>query len=161
MALASGNIQTAFEAAQEIKDPQLFDKLAQTAVTLGNYAITEKCYQGTKAFDKLNFFYSITGSRDKLNLMGKVASQVDDPMLKYNTSLLTANVEERVKTLVEAGQLPLAYMAARAHNLTDMVEYIESELTESEEYDETAIMDETAKFLAKSKALVPLRPISL
>ena len=130
-------------------------------MTLGNYSITEKCYQGTKAFDKLNFFYSVTGSRDKLNLMSKVASQVDDPMLKYNTSLLTANVEERVKTLVEAGQLPLAYMAARAHNLTDMVEYIESELTESEEYDETAIMDETAKFLAKSKALVPLRPINL
>jgi hypothetical protein len=58
-------------------------------------------------------------------------------MLRYNTSVLTANIEERVKTLVEAGQLPLAYMTARAHNLTDMVEYIESEMTESEEYDET------------------------
>ena len=55
----------------------------------------------------------------------------------------------------------MAYMAARAHNLTDMVEYIESELTESAEYDETQIMDETAKYLAKSKALVPLRPINL
>ena len=77
--------------------------MAQTAVTLGNYGITEKCYQGTKAFDKLNFFYSITGSSDKLKLMGQVASQVDDPMLRYNTSVLTANIEERVKTLVEAG----------------------------------------------------------
>lgn len=82
-------------------------------------------------------------------------------MLRFNTSVLTANIEERVKTLIDAGQLPLAYMAARAHNLTDMVEYIETELTESEEYDETQIMDETAKYLAKSKALVPLRPINL
>lgn len=93
--------------------------------------------------------------------MQNVASSVDDPMLMFNTSVLTGNVEERVKTLVAAGQLPLAYMAARAHNLTDMVEYIESEITDSAEYDETQIMDETQKYLAKSKALVPLRPIHM
>ena len=52
-------------------------------------------------------------------------------------------------------------MAARAHNLTDMVEYIETEMQESDEYDEVQIMDETAKYLAKSKALVPLRPINM
>lgn len=46
-------------------------------------------------------------------------------MLRYNTSLMTANVEERCKTLVETGQLALAYLAARSHNLTDMVEMIE------------------------------------
>ena len=93
--------------------------------------------------------------------MGNVAANVEDPMLRFNTSVLTANIEERVKTLVDAGQLPLAYMAARAHNLTDMVEYIETEMTESEDYDETSIMDETQKYLAKSKALVPLRPINM
>ena len=161
LALASGDIRKAFEAAQELKDPKLFEKLAQTAVSLGNYDITEKCYQGTRAFDKLNFFYAITGSIGKLNQMGNVAANVEDPMLRFNTSVLTANVEERVKTLVDAGQLPLAYMAARAHNLTDMVEYIESEMTESEEYDETSIMDETQKYLSKSKALVPMRPINM
>ena len=42
-----------------------------------------------------------------------------------------------------------------------MVEYIESEMTDNAEYDETAIMDETQKYIAKSKALVPLRPISM
>ena len=92
--------------------------------------------------------------------MQNVASSVDDPMLMFNTSVLTANVEERVKTLVAAGQLPLAYMAARAHNLTDMVEYIESEMTESEDYDETQIMDETQKYIERSKALVPVKPIN-
>jgi hypothetical protein len=35
--------------------------------------------------------------------MGQLASTLDDPILKYNTSLLTANVEERVRTLVESG----------------------------------------------------------
>ena len=72
-------------------------------MTLGNYPITEKCFQTTRAFDKLNFFYATTGSIGKLNQMGNVASKVEDPMLRFNTSVLTANVEERVKTLVDAG----------------------------------------------------------
>lgn len=93
--------------------------------------------------------------------MQNVASSVNDPMLRFNTSVLTGNVEERVRTLISAGQLPLAYMAARAHNLTDMVEEIESEMTDNADFDETAIMDETQKYIAKSKALVPLRPINM
>ena len=58
----------------------------------------------TKSFDKLNFFYAITGSIEKLNKMSNVACpKINDPMLTFNTSVLTANVEERVKTLVDAG----------------------------------------------------------
>lgn len=69
LALASGNLQVAFEAAKELKDNELFIKLAQTATTLGNYDITEKCYQATRSFDKLNFFYATTGSHTKLHKM--------------------------------------------------------------------------------------------
>lgn len=93
--------------------------------------------------------------------MGQLASTLDDPMLKYNTSLLTANVEERVRTLVESGQLALAYLAARSHDLHDMVEFIEQEMQDSQTVDATAVMDETEKLLVKSKALIPLRPVSM
>lgn len=81
-----------------------------------------------REFDKLNFFYAATGSQDKVAKMSQLASQVGDPMLRYNSSLLTGNAEERCKTLIEAGQLTLAYMTARSHKLTDMVEYIEAEM---------------------------------
>lgn len=91
--------------------------------------------------------------------MQGVAGSVNDPALRYNSALLNCDVEERVRTLMENGQLPLAYMTARAHNLSDMVEYIESEIMDSEEYDFSTIMDETEKYLARSKALVPLRPL--
>ena len=70
-----------------------------------------------------------------------VVPNIGDPMLKFNTSILTGNAEERVKTLMENGQLPLAYLAARSHNLHDMVEYIESEIMDSEEHDLTQIME--------------------
>lgn len=45
-------------------------RLAKTALALGNYEIPEKCYQINKEFDKLNFFYAVTGSTEKLNKMG-------------------------------------------------------------------------------------------
>lgn len=44
MAIASGNVTVAFEAAKELKEKDNFLKLAQTATVLGNYEITEKCF---------------------------------------------------------------------------------------------------------------------
>ena len=162
MALASGNIAVALEAAQELKEKQLFENLAKTATALGNYNITEKCFQEIRAFDKLNFFYTVSGSVSKLRKMqGIAASGAGDHTLRYNTACLNADVEERVRTLMETGQLALAYMTARAHNLSDMVEYIESEIMDSEKHDFSLIADETEKYLSKAKALVPCRPLHL
>lgn len=159
LALSCGNLQVGFETAKELKEKDLFLKLAQTALALGNYEIPEKCFQINREFDKLNFFYAATGSNDKLTKMGQLAQQLDDPMLKYNSSLLTADVVERCKTLVETGQLALAYLSARTHNLTDMVEFIEQEMQDSQTIDAMQVMDETEKLLKKGKALAPLRPI--
>ena len=78
-----------------------------------------------REFDKLNFFYATTGSVSKLFKMQTVAENLKEPMLRFNTSILTGNIEERVRTLLEAGQLPLAYLCAKAHGLTDMVEFLE------------------------------------
>ena len=104
----------------------------------------------------------MTGSVSKLRKMqGVAASPVGDPTLRFNSSVLNADVEERVRTLMETGQLPLAYMTARAHNLSDMVEYIESEIMDSEKHDFSQIADETEKYLARSKALLPARPLHL
>lgn len=89
----------------------------------------------TRSFDKLNFFYAITGSTTKLNRMGEVASSLNEPMMKFNLAIYTSDVESRVRTLAEAGQLPLAYMTAKSHGLTDMMEALEQELQDSDEFD--------------------------
>ena len=52
-------------------------------------------------------------------------------------------------------------MSARAHNLQDMVEYLEAQIMDSDAYDFTQIMDETEKYIQKSKALIPPRPIQM
>lgn len=159
LALSSGNLQVAFNAAKELQDKDLFITLAQAALNLGNFEIPEKCYQIQREFDKLNFFYASTGQNDKMQKMQMVAQNVANPMLKFNTSIFCGNVEERVRTLVEAGQLPLAYMAARAHGLTEMTEFLEQELQDSTEFDHCQIMDEAAQYETRAKALMPLRPL--
>ena len=73
MAIACGNLQVALDSAKDLQDKDCFNKLAQTATALGNIQVTEQCYQLTRQFDKLNFFYAATGSLSKLQKMQKVA----------------------------------------------------------------------------------------
>jgi coatomer protein complex subunit alpha (xenin) len=103
LALSSGNLQVAFEAARELNEKELFMRLSATAISLGNYEIPEKCFQINREFDKLNFFYATTGTVSKLFRMQTVAENLKEPMLRFNTSIMTGNVEERVRTLLEAG----------------------------------------------------------
>ena len=130
-------------------------------MALGNYEITEKCYQQIKAFDKLNFFYATTGSFQKLRKMQQVAGAVGDPVLRFNSSTLNANIAEKVKILAENGQVPLAFMTARAHGLEEFAKTLETTLIESEEYDHERIFAEAEKRVRNAKALLPCRPVFL
>ena len=69
-------------------------KLSSTAISLGNSEIPERCFQMIREFDKLNFFYATTGSVSKLFKMQTVAENLKEPMLRFNTSILTGNIEE-------------------------------------------------------------------
>lgn len=155
----------ALDSAKELKDKECFSKLAQTALALGNCQIAEQCYQITRQFDKLNFFYATTGSFSKLNKMQAVAQSIGDPMLRYNVATMTANVSEKVRILAENGQIPLAYMTARAHGLDEFTKTLENTLIESEEYDHERVFKEAEKYAGnqsgRAKALLPLRPIFL
>lgn len=166
LALACGNLQVALEAARELNEKDCYMKLAQTAMALGNYEITEACYQVTRSFDKLNFFYAATGSLGKLQKMSAVASNVGDPVLRFNSATLTANVAEKVKVLAENGQVPLAFITARSHGLEEFAKTLETTLIESEEYDHERIFKEADRLVrgkdgqqTRAKALLPCRPI--
>ena len=95
--------------------------------------------------------------------MQVVAHTVDEPMLKFNTATLTANVHEKVKVLAANGQIPLAYMTAKSHGLDEFVKPLEQELIDSEDHDHERIFKEAEKFIGnqtgRPKALLPCRPI--
>ena len=87
-----------------IEEKDNFQKLAQTALMLGNYEIAEKCLQIMRALDKLNFFYMVIGSQSRLKKMQAVALNQKDPTLRFNTAMLIGDVQERMKVLAETGQ---------------------------------------------------------
>lgn len=95
--------------------------------------------------------------------MQGVAQSLNDPMLRFNTATLTANISEKVRILAENGQVPLAYLTAKSHGLEEFSKTLENTLIESEEYDHERIFKEASKFIGngvgRAKALLPLRPI--
>lgn len=95
--------------------------------------------------------------------MQVVANSINDPMLRYNCASLTANAAEKVKILAENGQIPLAYMTAKAQGLEEFAKTLENTLIESKEYDHERIFKETEKYInpqhQKAKALLPCRPV--
>ena len=58
--------------------------------------------------------------------MQVVANSINDPMLRYNCASLTANAAEKVKILAENGQIPLAYMTAKAQGLEEFAKTLEN-----------------------------------
>merc|ERR1740117_1614272 len=63
---------------------------------------------------------------------------------------MLGNVEERVKIMAEMGQVPLATMTAKTHNLTEFIERLE---------DQTQGIDVSSQIPAKAQLLLP--PVAL
>jgi coatomer protein complex subunit alpha (xenin) len=146
LALACGNIEAAMESAFALeqmeqagnlnpdgtpKDPSaisgrrdIWGELGSEALRQGNHQVVEMSYQRTKDFDRLSFLYLITGDTEKLRKMLKIASMRGDIMGRYHNALLLGDAAERVQVLEESGNLPLAYISAVSHGLSDAADRI-------------------------------------
>jgi coatomer protein complex subunit alpha (xenin) len=61
-------------------------------------------------------------------------------MLRFNTSLLLGDIQDRVKLLAETGQIPLAYLMAKAHGLTEFEKTLEESVRNMEGVDVDKIL---------------------
>ncbi|XP_031494258.1 coatomer subunit alpha-1-like [Nymphaea colorata] len=128
LALESGNIQIAVASAKEIDEKDHWYRLGVEALRQGNASIVEYAYQRTKNFERLSFLYLITGNMDKLSKMLRIAELKNDVMGQFHNALYLGDIQERVKILESAGHLPLAYVTAAVHGLTETAERLEAEL---------------------------------
>jgi len=126
--LEYGHIEEAMAAAQELDDHACWNRLGLEALRQGNQQIVEMVYQKTKNFDALSFLYLITGNIVKLKKMLKIAEMRGDVMSRFHNALMLGQIEERVKIMAEMGQVPLAALTARTHNLTEYTEKLEEQL---------------------------------
>ncbi|URE07335.1 hypothetical protein MUK42_20287 [Musa troglodytarum] len=131
LALESGNIQIAVASAKEIDDKDHWYRLGIEALRQGNTSIVEYAYQRTKNFERLSFLYLITGNTEKLSKMLKIAEIKNDIMGQFHNALYLGNIQERVKILENAGHLPLAYVTAATHGLTEVADRLATELGEN------------------------------
>merc|ERR1719277_1199358 len=128
LALEYGHIEEAMTAAQDLDDAKCWERLGLDALRQGNQQIVEMVYQKTKNFDALSFLYLISGNIAKLKKMLKIAEMRNDVMSRFNNAMMLGNIEERVKVMAEMGQVPLAALTAKAHNLTEFIPKLEEQL---------------------------------
>jgi len=57
-----------------------------------------------------------------------IAAKSGDVMSRFNLALMLGNVEERVKIMAEMGQVPLALLTAKTHDLQEFVPKLEEQL---------------------------------
>ncbi|XP_051149994.1 coatomer subunit alpha-1-like [Andrographis paniculata] len=150
LALESGNIEKALEAAKNIDEKDYWYRLGVEALRQGNAGIVEYAYQKTKNFERLSFHYLITGNLDKLSKMMKIAEVKNDVMGQFHDALYLGDVQERVKILENVGHLPLAYITAAVHGFRDIAERLSSELGENVP---------TLPEGRKASLLIPPRPV--
>ncbi|RAL47359.1 hypothetical protein DM860_013324 [Cuscuta australis] len=128
LALESGNIEIALESAKKIDERDQWYRLGVEALRQGNAGIVEYAYQKTKNFERLSFLYLITGNLQKLSKMMKIAEVENEVMGQFHNALYLGDIRERVKILENADHLPLAYITASSHGLTDIAERIAEKL---------------------------------
>jgi coatomer subunit alpha len=151
LALESGNIQIAVASAKEIDEKDHWYRLGIEALRQGNTSIVEYAYQRTKNFERLSFLYLVTGNMEKLSKMLRIAEIKNDVMGQFHNAMYLGDVKERVKILESTGHLPLAYVTAATHGLTEDAERLAAELGE----DNVPILPEGRT----SSLLVPPPPV--
>ncbi|KAI9207062.1 coatomer WD associated region-domain-containing protein [Polychytrium aggregatum] len=124
LALECGNLEVALETAKVMDREDCWTQLGAEALKQGNHQVLEMTYQRIKNFDRLSFLYLITGNVEKLKKMQKIAELRNDVMSRYHNSLYLGDIQEQIRILKDAGQGPLAYLAAQTHGLTEEADSI-------------------------------------
>ncbi|KAI8814129.1 coatomer WD associated region-domain-containing protein [Cladochytrium replicatum] len=119
LAIECGNLEVATETANAMNREDCWMSLAAEALRQGNQQVVEMSYQRVKKFDRLSFLYLVTGNIEKLKKMLKIAELRNDSMSRYHNAVYLGDVEDQIKVLKEAGQSPLAYLAAKTHGLEE------------------------------------------
>lgn len=122
LALDSGAIEVARDAAEALGDQESFQRLSEEALRQGNLEVFELCLQRTKDLDRLAFLYVITGNFEKLAKVGKIAEGRGNLAARFQISMYLGDLEGRLSVLRDCGQVNLAKVTAKFHGLNEELE---------------------------------------
>lgn len=159
LAISSGNIKEAYKNAEDIKEKDTYLKLAEHSMNQGFFNVAEKSYQSIKAFSKLSSFYAIQGCHSKLTKMQKISHDLNNKNDIFENSLLLGSIKDKIKLLMQTGQVALAYMTAKCHNVEEYIPLIEDEIRNrglelAQDYG-----SQVEERMARAESLLPCRPV--
>lgn len=102
LALESGHLQAASEAAAALESPAMWQVLADKAMQLGDIVIAEMAFQKLKAFHRLDLLYLCTGQPEKLEKMKKISGMRHDQQSRLLEALWTGDYADIVQLLANA-----------------------------------------------------------
>jgi coatomer protein complex subunit alpha (xenin) len=122
LAIDSGNLEVAYKTCNELKERELYRRLAEEALRQGNHQLVDMALQQTRSYEALSFLYLVTGKTEKLEKMLSIAQNRDDAMSRFHNALYLGDVQQRIAVLAETGQLALAYCSAVVHGYDKLAE---------------------------------------
>eukprot|EP00796_Vickermania_ingenoplastis_P004428 gene4428-3227_t len=125
LALECGVIDIAKEMAAELDDPKTWQKLAETAVLFGDIQLAQMASTKANDYRSTAFLSLITGNTSS---MGHLVDVTPDEHFKMQYGLYLDDARLRIRILVDAGQLSLAYLTAKSYELEDLAEAISASL---------------------------------
>ena len=117
LALECCDLQAAGEAAASLDNMEVWTRLADAAMALGNFLVAEECLVKVQDRNRLSFLHLITGNMPKLQAVTEEARATDDLCTLLTNSLLLGDRIEFANGLVDAGLPVLAYLACQTAGL--------------------------------------------
>jgi coatomer protein complex subunit alpha (xenin) len=158
LALKSGKLEEAKEAAEKLNEKIYFDKLAEKAMMMGKLDIAEFCYIKSQNIDKLIFFYTITGKQEKFKKLTSNLEKAGEYSRRFLSAIYTCNNEQKINVLKETGHSTLALLVAKLNDRNDLVDQINEENKKNGK--EVKINENDLAEIKKNMGLLtPMKPV--
>ncbi|BFZ56746.1 hypothetical protein PYCC9005_003794 [Savitreella phatthalungensis] len=165
LAVEYGDLDIALQEAKTLDKLDVWKQLGIESLRQGNAAIAELAHQKLKSFEKLSLLYLVTGEKQKLQKMARIAASRGDFTAQFQNSLYLGDAAARVETFRQAGMYSLAYLTAKSHGLDTEDILAEAGVTEEQitmptsQGQPLAPLEPVARDEATAKQAWPLKPL--
>ncbi|KAJ1515107.1 hypothetical protein HMI54_012895 [Coelomomyces lativittatus] len=119
LALESGQLEGAYEAAKKMDQPTAWTRFAKASLLQGNITMAELAYQQVKDMHGLGLLYFLTGQTENQEKMVRVAHHRQEVMLGWILATYLGSIKDQLQCLESANQSALAWLFCESHGLKE------------------------------------------
>jgi coatomer protein complex subunit alpha (xenin) len=111
------DLDCAYEAAEKMGSDDMWNRLADEAMMIGNFVLAEKCFRRVGNHSRLSFLHLLTGNVSKLQSVTDEARVKGDFNTRIQNDLFLGDNVDLANALVDAKVPSLAYLACKSSGL--------------------------------------------